>query len=108
MLQGMDGGSSSPPGAVLGRRFEAVVFAWDGPGGREERSDGHALREVLARLSATGFEAVAVARAPVDGRPPAGVRLVEHRDDDGSAVAAALHELADAGIDPELVLVGGD
>ena len=62
-------GQCPGPGAVpsqLDRRFEAVVFDWDGTAVPDRRADARRLREVVERLSALGLDLLVVTGTHVE------------------------------------------
>lgn len=46
----------SPPHAALDRRFEAVVFDWDGTAVPDREADASVLRELVEELCALGLD----------------------------------------------------
>ena len=55
---GAAGGAAG--GAAVARRFEAVVFDWDGTAVPDRQADAHALRAVVEELSALGMHLAVV------------------------------------------------
>jgi trehalose/maltose hydrolase-like predicted phosphorylase len=71
-----------PVASALDRRFEAVIFDWDGTAVPDRSADAHALRALVEELSALGLDLVIVTGTHVgnvDGqlgaRPPGPGRL---------------------------------
>lgn len=127
-------GAASVGVATVDRRFDAVIFAWEGTAVTGKHGSPGELRALVERLCAHGMHVAVVANAridDVDGRlgvrptgpgrlllavdggaeihevDAAGPHVLRPRDAIGDARAAILAELWCSGVGPSLVVVAG-